>query len=87
MSLPNGHAPLGPVSFRTASTGGSAPSNLIAAAGYVLTKPVYAYPKREDRKSGATKRQTDESLVAERSSPFEYDRISSCSQKLVGIQE
>ena len=68
-------------------TGASAPSSLIAAAGYVLTKPVYAYPKREDRKSGATKRQTDESLVAERSSPFEYDRISSCSQKLVGIQE
>ena len=39
-------------------TGASAPSSLIAAAGYVLTRPAYPWRKRENRKSGATKNRT-----------------------------
>ena len=76
--------PWGPVSFRPPRP--AEVHRLIAAAGYALTRPAYAYRKREDRMGGATRKQTDESLVAERLLPFEYDRISFCSQKLVGIQ-
>jgi len=84
MSLPNGHAPLGAGLISDRFDRRKCTEQPDCGCWVCLE---YVYPKREDRKSGATKRQTDESLVAERLSPFEYDRISSCSQKLVGIQE
>jgi putative DNA primase/helicase len=80
-------APRGAGLISTAPTGGSAPSSLIAAAGYVLTRPAYPYRTLREPEERGDQKQTDESLVVElaRLSPFEYDRKRKDTAKAIGI--